>query len=83
MPKPLFVFTLNSELKTQAAALALHQFKIWDVKFQPLGIFEKETTRDVFLRFNAVCQSHFTNITKNSEEIRDFLQNYTAGASPV
>ncbi len=27
MPKPLFVFALNSDNKTQAAALALHQFK--------------------------------------------------------
>ena len=39
---PLFVFALNSDTKTQAAALTLHQLKAWSVDYQPLGIFEKE-----------------------------------------
>ncbi len=83
MPVPLFVFALNSELRTQAAALTLHQLKLWDVKFQSLGIFEKKTSRDVFLRFNDICQSHFTNINSNSDGIREFLQNYMAGSIAV
>ena len=75
---PLFVFALNSDTKTQAAALTLHQFKAWGIDYQPLGIFEKKntTTRDVFLRFNDVCQIHFTDIIENSEQIGQYLQNY-------
>lgn len=76
MPQPLFVFALNSDTKTQAAALALDRFKEWGIEFQPLGIFEKKTTHDVFLRFNDVCKTHFTDIIKNSEEIGQYLQNY-------
>ena len=75
---PLFVFALNSDTKTQAAALTLHQLKAWKVDCQPVGIFEKEnvTTRDVFLRFNDVCDTYFTDIIENSEEIGQYLQNY-------
>ena len=75
---PLFVFALNSDTKTQAAALTLHQFKAWGIDYQPFGIFEKKntTTRDVFLRFNDVCQIHFTDIIENGEEIGQYLQNY-------
>ena len=76
MPKPLFVFALNSDNKTQAAALALHQFKEWDVKCQPLGIFEKKPTGDVLLRFNDVCETYFTDIIENSAKIEEYLQNY-------
>ena len=72
------MFALNSDTKTQAAALTLHQFKAWGIDYQPLGIFEKRdtTTRDVFLRFNDVCAMHFTDIIQNSEEIGQYLQNY-------
>ncbi len=76
MPQPLFVFALNSDNKTQAAALALHQFKEWGVKCQPLGIFEKKPAHDVLLRFNDVCETYFTNIIKNSAAIEQYLQNY-------
>lgn len=78
MPLPLFVFALNSDQKTQAAALALHQFEKWAIKFQPLGIFEKKPTRDVLLRFNDVCQTSFTDISKSSEEIAEYLQTYSS-----
>lgn len=83
LPVPLFVFALNSESKTQAAALTLHQLKLWDVKFQSLGIFEKKTTRDVLLRFNDICQTHFTNINTNSDGIIKYLQDYTSGSISV
>ena len=83
MPVPLFVFALNSELKTQAAALTLHQLTLWDVRFQSLGIFEKKTTHSVFLRFNDICQSHFTNINNNSDEIIEYLQDYMSGSMSV
>ena len=78
---PLFVFALNSDTKTQAAALTLHQFKAWGVDCQPVGIFEKEntTTRDVFLRFNDICDTYFTDIIENGEEIGQYLQNYMSG----
>ena len=76
MPQPLFVFALNSDNKTQAAALALHQFKEWGVKCQPIGIFEKNPTRDVLLRFNDVCETYFTDINKNNAEIEQYLRNY-------
>lgn len=80
MPVPLFVFAINSELKTQAAALALHQFRRWDVKYHPLGMFEKKMSSDVFLRFNDVCPTHFTNISENSGEIKEYLQDYMSGS---
>ncbi len=75
---PLFVFALNSNTKTQAAALTLHQFKAWGMNYQPLGIFEraKTTTHDIFLRFKDVCEIHFTDISENSREIGQYLQNY-------
>ena len=75
---PLFVFALNSDTKTQAAALTLHQFKAWGVDCQPIGIFEKEkaATRDAFLRFRDVCDTYFTDIIKNGEEIGQYLENY-------
>ena len=80
---PLFVFALNSDIKTQAAALTLHQFKAWGVDCQPVGVFEKEnaTTRDVFLRFNDICDTYFTDIIKNDEEIGQYLQNYISGGA--
>lgn len=75
---PLFVFALNSDTKTQAAAITLHQFKSWGVDCQPVGIFEREnaTTRNVFLRFNDVCDTYFTDIIKNGEAIEQYLQDY-------
>ena len=78
---PLFVFALNSDIKTQAAALTLYQFKAWGVDCQPVGIFEKEnaTTRNVFLRFNDICDTYFTDIIKNGEEIGQYLQHYMSG----
>ena len=78
---PLFVFALNNDTKTQAAALTLHQFKAWGVNYQPVGIFEKEnaTTRDVFLRFRDVCDTYFTDIIENSEEIGQYLEDYMSG----
>ena len=78
---PLFVFALNNDTKTQAAALTLHQFKTWGVNCQPIGIFEKKnaTTRDVRLRFNDVCDTYFTDILKNGEEIGQYLQDYMSG----
>ena len=78
---PLFVFALNNSAKTQAATIALHQFKAWGVNYQPVGIFEKEnaTTPDVFLRFSDVCDTYFTDIIKNGEEIGQYLQDYMSG----
>ena len=78
---PLFVFALNSDTKTQAAAITLHQFKSWGVNCQPVGIFEREnaTTRNVFLRFNDVCDTYFTDIIKNGEAIEQYLQDYISG----
>ena len=78
---PLFVFALNSDIKTQAAALTLYQFKAWGVDCQPVGIFEKEnaTTRNVFLRFNDICDTYFTDIIKNGEEIGQYLQHHMSG----
>ncbi len=78
---PLFVFALNSDTKTQAAAITLHQLKSWGVNCQPVGIFEREnaTTRDVFLRFKDVCDTYFTDIIKNGEQIEQYLQDYISG----
>ena len=78
---PLFVFALNNSAKTQAATIALHQFKTWGLDYQPIGVFEKEnaTTRDVFLRFKDVCDTHFTDMIENGEEIGQYFQNYMSG----
>lgn len=78
---PLFVFALNSDTKTQAATITLHQFKAWGVDCQSIGIFEKEnaTIRNVFLRFNDICDTYFTDIIENGEEIGQYLQDYISG----
>lgn len=83
MPQPLFVFALNNDNKTQTAALTLYQFREWGIKFHPLGIFEKEnsTSRNVRMRFKNVCQTHFTDIVNNSEEIEQYLQNFISNGN--
>ena len=75
MSRPLFVFALANDNKTQVATIALHQFERWGLDFRSLSIFEnqEEISRKVLARFSDVSEKQFSNLYGNRDRIGRFL----------
>lgn len=81
MSRPLFIYALNNDTHTRDAIIALQQFAIWEMNFEPVGVFEnKEFIPSVVqARFDAVCPKQFANLSADSEEIVQFIKGRMNG----
>ena len=75
MSRPLFVFALANDNKTQVATIALHQFERWGLEFRSLSIFEnqEEISRKVLSAISNVSEKQFSNLYGNRDRIGRFL----------
>jgi hypothetical protein len=72
---PLFVYALSNDDRTRKAAIALHQFRAWQVPHHSLGIFEHErsTSKQASAQINDVCDKSFVGIDANAYLIEQYL----------
>ena len=75
MARPLFVYALPSDDRTQVATIALHQFEKWGLPFRSLAIFEEQEriSRKVLARFTDICEKQFSSLGGNRERIERYL----------
>ncbi len=75
MARPIYAYALLNDTNTRDATIALHQFAEWNLEFQPIAVFEDQTSigRQVLARFTDVCENQFSNLSGNRERIAQFL----------
>lgn len=64
MPKPNFLFFINSDSRCQNATIVCHQFEKWGVPFRATGIFENqsEINRTAVAQFSDVAYKQFPSL---------------------
>ena len=69
-PKPIFVFALLNDDKTQKATITLLNFEKWGMKFDSIGIFEnqEEINSRILVRFTDVLNKPFSSLDANNRE---------------
>lgn len=80
MDRPLFVFALPNDNRTQVATITLHQFERWGLEYRSLSIFEnqEQINRKVLARFSDVCEKQYSNLHGNRERISRYLEEILA-----
>jgi len=75
MKRPLHVFALPNDDKTQVATISLLQFERWGLPFRSLGIFEdqEQIARKPLARFTDVCERQFASLITSQERLQRFL----------
>jgi hypothetical protein len=75
MKRPLHVFALPNDDKTQVATISLLQFERWGLPFRSLGIFEdqEQIARKPLARFTDVCERQFASLTSSQDRLQKFL----------
>jgi hypothetical protein len=73
---PIFIFGLNSEIKTLRSAVTLHQFKLWNVKNFSIGIFEErnEINQKSANKFSDICDKTYSNFYSNEDDFIVYLE---------
>jgi len=76
MPKPLYVFALNGDDRTQVATISIYCFERWGRSFQSLAIFEnqEDINRKVLARLSDVCGKQYSNLDANKQRIVGYLK---------
>jgi len=76
MRRPLLVFALPTNEKTQLATIILLQFERWRMEFRSIAVFEDQETinRKKLARFSDVCEKQYSNLPGNRDRIARFLQ---------
>jgi len=76
MKKPLHIFALLNDDRTNVATITMLQHEKLGLKFRSLGIFEDQVNinRKVLARFSDVCEKQFSSLGSNRERIGTFLQ---------
>jgi hypothetical protein len=75
MPKPLFIFAINSDDRARDATISLLQFEKWGYDFHSMAIFEnqEEINRKVLARLSDVFEKQFSNLDANQDRISGFI----------
>lgn len=79
MARPLFVYALNNDARTQDATIALHQFLKWGIEFEPVGVFQDVHAigGKVLGQFNDVCpiRNQFAKFSEERGRVAEFLHS--------
>jgi hypothetical protein len=83
MPRPLYVFAVNGDLKCKDATIAIHQLRDWNDNFESMAIFENQSqiARNTLARFSDVVGKQFSSVSVKPE-IVDYLTHHVAGLRP-
>jgi hypothetical protein len=81
MARPLFVYALPNDDRTQAATIALLQFEKWGLPFRSLAVFEDQESinRKVLARFSDVCEKQYSSLGANRDRIQRYLSESLDG----
>jgi hypothetical protein len=75
MKKPLLIFGLPNDDKTQLATISLLKFRTWGMPFQSLGIYEEQeeiSPKDV-ARFTDAVDKSYSSLRQNESDIAAYL----------
>jgi len=81
MARPLFVYALPNDDRTQAATIALLQFEKWGLAFRSLAVFAEQESinRKVLARFSDVCEKQYSSLGANRDRIQRYLSESLDG----
>ena len=78
--RPLLVFALPNDDRTNLATITLLKFETWHMHFRSLAIFEEQETinRKTLARFSDVCEKQFSSLGGNQDRIIRYLREAMA-----
>ena len=73
--KPVFIFALNSETKTEIATATLLRFELWKLDYKSVGIFDEmeNFSQKTVARFIDACGKAFSNLDAAKENLPRFV----------
>jgi len=79
-PKPLMVFALPHDDRTNTATITLLKFETWNMPFRSMAIFEDQEAigRKVLARLTDACEKQFSNLRGNQDRIERYLKDILA-----
>lgn len=80
LPTPLFLYALANDNNARDATITIYRFQSQPVPGRHIGIYRNAdgVARNVQSRLNAVCETTFGNLEKDSQDIISFLKKETA-----
>lgn len=81
MPKPLYIYGLQTDARTRDATIAILQFEKWGLSFKSLAIFEDQESinRKVLARFTDVGEKQFASLDLNRSRIIRYMTEAMQG----
>jgi len=74
--RPIFVYALRNLNQVKDATIALQQFAIWKLGFEPAAIFADRNviSSPVLKRFSKLCERQFPKFEEDEREIQHYLK---------